>query len=190
MSQYNQVDLFGGAITSSLPATFADVSEIRQVPDNQEVYLDKDGFSSIVVDILERVERPDDEALKFHLQDIVEVDVGETKVWTSGAAHFSKLPQGTPAYTLFATSPPGSKQRGRANEPDFVGILLTMIRLEQQKTDIIVAVNVPHLAGQYEPKDVDPEKGKHGRLLDAAIQHRQKVMETFEVKAWNLFVQE
>ena len=67
-------------------------SEIRQVPDNQEVYLDKDGFSSIVVDILERVERPDDEALKFHLQDIVEVDVGETKVWTSGAAHFSKLP--------------------------------------------------------------------------------------------------
>ncbi|KAK3698019.1 hypothetical protein LTR37_017135 [Vermiconidia calcicola] len=190
MSRYNQVDLFGGAITSSLPSTFADVSEIRQVPDNQEVYLDKDGFSSIVIDILERVEKPDFEALQFHLRDIVEEDAGETKVWTTGAAHFSKLPQGTPAYTLFATSPPGFKQRGRANEPDFVGILLTMIRLEQQKTDIIVAVNVPHIAGQYEPAEVDPEKSKHGRLLDAAIQHRQKLMETFEIKDWDLFVQE
>lgn len=67
-------------------------SEIRQVPDNQEVYLDKDGFTSIVVEILERVDKPDVEALKYHLQDIVEEDAGETKVWTTGDAHFSKLP--------------------------------------------------------------------------------------------------
>jgi hypothetical protein len=67
-------------------------SEIRQVPDNQEVYLDKDGFTSIVVDILERVEKPDIEALKFHLNDIVDEDAGETKVWTTGEAHFAKLP--------------------------------------------------------------------------------------------------
>ena len=98
--------------------------------------------------------------------------------------------QGTPAYTLFATSPPGEKQRGRPNEPDFVGILLTMIRLETQKTDIIVAVNVPHIAGQYDPSEVDPEKGKQGRLLESAVEHRRKVMETFEIKDWDLFVQE
>ena len=67
-------------------------SEIRQVPDNQEVYLDPDGFTSIVIDILERVEKPDIEALKFHLQDIVEEDEGQTKVWTTGDAHISKLP--------------------------------------------------------------------------------------------------
>jgi hypothetical protein len=67
-------------------------SEIRQVPDNQEVYLDKDGFTSIVVDILERVEKPDNEALKFHLNDIVDEDAGETKVWTTGEAYFAKLP--------------------------------------------------------------------------------------------------
>lgn len=110
MTQYATIPLFGGAITASLPSTFADVryvieitsdipftltwfdSEIRQVPDNQEVYLDKDGFTSIVVEILERVEKPDIEALKFHLQDIVDEDAGETKAWTTGEAHFSKLP--------------------------------------------------------------------------------------------------
>lgn len=187
-------------------------SEIRQVPDNQEVYLDTDGFSSIVVDILERVDKTDIEALKYHLQDIVEEDAGETKVWTTGDAHFSKLPyvhfpylrrpalvkmvadmagrQGTPAYTLFATSPPGSKQRGRPNEPDFVGILLTMVRLEQQKTDIIIAINVPHIAGQYDKAEVDPEAGKQGGLLEVATQYRNKVMGTFEIKDWELFVQD
>ena len=67
-------------------------SEFRQVPDNQEVYLDKDGFSSIVIEILERVDKSDPDALKFHLQDIVEEDAGETKIWTTGQAHFARLP--------------------------------------------------------------------------------------------------
>ena len=65
-----------------------------------------------------------------------------------------------------------------------------MIRLERQRTDIIVAVNVPHIAGQYAPAEVDPEKGKHGVLLEHAIQYRQKIMETLDVKDWELFVQE
>ena len=71
-----------------------------------------------------------------------------------------------------------------------MGVILTMIRLEQQKTDIILAVNVPHIAGQYTPADVDPEKAKHGPLLEAAVAHRTKLIETFEILDWSLFVQE
>lgn len=97
---------------------------------------------------------------------------------------------GTPAYTLFATAPPGAKQKGRPNEPDFVGILLALIRLEQQKTDIVVAVYVPHIFGQYDLGEVEPDKGKHGVLLEKAIDYRQELMGTFEIKDWNLFVQE
>lgn len=65
------------------------------MPDNQEVYLDKDGFTSIVFDILERVEvgeKTDIDALKYHLQDIIEDDTDETKTWTLNSAIFSKLP--------------------------------------------------------------------------------------------------
>lgn len=97
---------------------------------------------------------------------------------------------GTPAYTLFATSPPDAKQKGRPNEPKFTGITLALIRLEQQKTDILIAVNVPHVPGQYDPAEVDPEKGKHGALLQKAIDYRSEIMSTFEIKDWNLFVQE
>jgi len=67
-------------------------SDIRQVPDNQEVYLSTTGFTSIVFDILERVDKPEAEALKYHLQDIIDEDAGESQIWESSAAHLSKLP--------------------------------------------------------------------------------------------------
>jgi hypothetical protein len=71
-------------------------SNIRQVPDNQEVYLDGDGFTSVVVEILEREEKPDNEALEYHLRDLVEDDEDDaaekTKVWWRGEAVGGKLP--------------------------------------------------------------------------------------------------
>ena len=89
---YKLAPLFGGAITASIPSTYTDVSAIRQVPDHQEVWLDSEGFTSIVVEILERVEKPDLEALRFHSEDLVEEDVGEMRVWSTGVAHGENLP--------------------------------------------------------------------------------------------------
>ncbi len=94
------------------------------------------------------------------------------------------------AYTLLATSPPGAQHRDRAHEPDFVGIVLLLVRLAEQKTDILVSVNVPHVAGEYEAGEVDLEKGRLGRLLEKGVEVREKVMESLEVRDWGLFVQE
>lgn len=96
----------------------------------------------------------------------------------------------TPLYNLLATSPPGAKQQGRANEPEFVAILLTLIRLKDQKTDMLVTINVPHVIGQYEAGSVDLEHGKMGPLLEQAAKWRERVLETFEVKEWGLFGEE
>ena len=93
MADYRSIDLFGGALTAALPSSFTDVSDIRQVPDHQEVWIDKDGYTSIVFEILERVEKPDDEALRYHSRDIVEEeDEGNVRVWSTSTAHFVKLP--------------------------------------------------------------------------------------------------
>ena len=66
------------------------------MPDNQEVYLDSEGFASVVVEILEREEKPDNEALEYHLRDLVEDDEDDaaekTKVWWTGEAVGGKLP--------------------------------------------------------------------------------------------------
>ena len=73
-------------------------STIRQVPDHQEVYLDKDGFTSIIFDITERVGTAgsgpavDGAALTTHLEDIVDSDVDTVKVWNTSNTQFSKLP--------------------------------------------------------------------------------------------------
>lgn len=63
-----------------------------------------------------------------------------------------------------------------------------MVRLVQKKTDIIIAVNVPHIPGNYERGDVDPATGKHGELLKQALAYQDKILETFEIRDWNLFV--
>lgn len=68
-------------------------SDLRQVPDHQEVYLDKQGFTSITFDILERVDSVanDDEALKYHLEDITDSE-GQCQVLSSGSVKLPHLP--------------------------------------------------------------------------------------------------
>ena len=78
-------ELYGGAITiSKLPNSFIDISQIRQVPDTQEVFINQlsshndshdvsGSFDhSFIIDLLERVDPIDyQEAIHLHLQDIV-----------------------------------------------------------------------------------------------------------------------
>ncbi|KAI5361263.1 putative ran-interacting Mog1 protein [Septoria linicola] len=164
---YKSVDLFGGAIVAEVPEGWEDVSQIRQVPDTQEVFLSSSGFSSIVFDILERVFPPptDIEALKFHLSDIVESDASHTvlhKITSPPAITLSKMPS-TPVFSLLASAPTGEKMRGRPNEPDFVAIVLILVRLENVGTDLVVSVNLPHIPGTYVKGEVDPDvEGKRG----------------------------
>jgi len=63
------------------------------VPDHQEVYLDKEGFTSLTIDILERVDSVanDEEALKFHLEDIADSE-GQCQVVSSGGVKLPHLP--------------------------------------------------------------------------------------------------
>jgi hypothetical protein len=111
---FRSTPLFGGALIADLPSNFADVryaaqrvsilfwliriSTIRQIPDSQEVYLDKDGFTSIIFDITERVGPPgstdatDGAALTIHLDEIVDSDTDTLKVWSTTRTQFSKLP--------------------------------------------------------------------------------------------------
>lgn len=68
--------------------------------------------------------------------------------------------------------------------------MLTLIRLVDQKTDMLVTINVPHITGQFDKDSVDLEHGKMGALLEQAGKWRERVLETFEVKEWGLFGEE
>jgi hypothetical protein len=70
---------------------------VREVPDNQEVWLDEDGFASIIFDIAERVGSPgssveiDGRALTTHLEEIVGSDIDTVKVWSTSETQLSRL---------------------------------------------------------------------------------------------------
>src|ERR1700759_1879803 len=95
---FSTFPLFGGAITAQIPSEFGDVSNFRQVPDHQEVFVQADGLTSIIFEILERVEKDlsDEDALKYHLKDIVYVEsaTDDSKiefVSEATAAHFPEV---------------------------------------------------------------------------------------------------
>ncbi|KAF9870399.1 ran-interacting Mog1 protein [Colletotrichum karsti] len=193
MTRYKSTPLYGGALVCDLPEKFADVSKLREVPDNQEVWIDQDGFTSIIFDITERVGAAgsspeiDGRALTTHLEELVGEDVDTVKVWNTTETSFSRLSTDVPAYTLIATQTPQS--RSGSSAPDFTAIILTLVRLEKESTDILITINVPHIKGEYDEADVDLELGKQGKLIGDAVEYAARIWETFKVKDWSLFVE-
>jgi hypothetical protein len=72
--------LFGGAISCWVPDGFVDVSTLRQVPDNQEVFVAEQGDEAMLsVEVLEYAEVPDSEAARFCFADVA--DWNEAQSW-------------------------------------------------------------------------------------------------------------
>lgn len=92
-----------------------------------------------------------------------------------------------PAYTLIATQTPPPDPSSRSGAPDFTAIILTLLRLEKELTDILITVNVPHIKGEYDDEEVDLQLGKQGKLIGAAVEDAARIWETFRVNDWNLF---
>lgn len=65
--------------------------------------------------------------------------------------------------------------------------MLNLIRLEEQSTDILITINVPHIRGEYSEEDVDLQLGRQGRLIEDAVEYAARVWETFKIKDWGLF---
>ena len=109
-----------------------------------------------------------------------QVFIDPTQIW-------QLLSENTPAYTLIATQTPPHDPNSRASAPDFTAIVLNLIRLERESTDILVTINVPHIKGEYSADDVDLQLGKQGKLIENAVEHAAKIWETFKIKDWGLF---
>lgn len=93
-----------------------------------------------------------------------------------------------PAYTLIATiTPKPSSGSERSSSPDFTALIMTLVRLEHELTDLLITINVPHIKGEYDEEDIDLELGKQGKLIGDAVDYAAKIWETLKVKDWGLF---
>lgn len=59
--------------------------------------------------------------------------------------------------------------------------------MEQESTDVLITINVPHIKGEYSEEDVDLQLGRQGKLIEDAVEYAAKIWETFKIKDWHLF---
>ncbi|CBJ29147.1 conserved unknown protein [Ectocarpus siliculosus] len=144
--------LFGGAMECLLPAAYVDVSDLRQVPDHQEVFASKEDGISIVIEVLsfEADINMDEQARKDgasarHFFD----DLAAANGATSSACDFcgdlsdSIMPK-LASYTKSALAGRQTVAKFRQDAPpDAVRLYLVNVRLPNVGTDLLITVNVP-----------------------------------------------
>jgi len=137
-------ELFGGAITATLPANVIDASDIRQIPDTQELFLFSESDISIILEVLERVEVEDPtEAIKFHFNSIAHDNDAQTAV-----VHAVEQVPTTSVDTDIipgASILYGTQHVAKFNRPtpDEVRIFLAVFRVIAKNVDLVLTFNVP-----------------------------------------------
>ena len=193
MTTFASRDLYGGAITVSLPTTYIDASDIRQVPDHQEVFLSNKTLTSLIFEINEYVKLPDPAALHFHFTDVIappdrlasELDAPNRPSFASDSL------AGFPAYLVEGTivTPEVDKKAPSTlpiewQETKEMKEVLTkcwqlVLRMEKYGTDFCVRLNVP-LKELVEEENIREEEGVVKEVL-------RQIVATLEIKDFGLF---
>ncbi|GBF95934.1 hypothetical protein Rsub_08057 [Raphidocelis subcapitata] len=137
--------LFGGAMEMAMPARFLDVSDVRPVPDNQEVWSDPSSDQSVVVEILEHSAHvPDAEAGAFFFRDLAaESDAPAQQLEGCTSLAPGDVP-GVPEASARVVArgwQAVSKEREPAAAANRVRIDLAALRLPGRGSDVLVVLS-------------------------------------------------
>ncbi|KAJ8078569.1 hypothetical protein AAF712_001430 [Marasmius tenuissimus] len=136
------LNLFGGTITANGPSGLLDASDIRQVPDTQEVFLFPNSSVSIIVEILERVQPSDyEEAVKFHFGSLAHDNNATSEKVDSVSVIPNDRGDKTPSAIVLSGMQSVSKYN--RTQVDEVRILMALYRVEEKPIDLVVTFNVP-----------------------------------------------
>ena len=175
--------LFGGALSASLPQTYIDTSNLRQIPDNQEVYLEADGFASITFDLLERVtDRSSDEgALLYHLEELL--DEERFCFHDMKKVELEGLP-GFPTHVgCVSTKPKVNKLGGK----DVTVLFVLLVRLERVETDLVITVNVPYRGREFKGLVLEIRASDMDKKLSRGLEILEAIGSSLEIRDWGLF---
>lgn len=140
--------LFGGAITLEADLALLDASTLRQVPDTQEVLLSHDSDVSIIVEVLQCVDKATDAAdmgvaARYHFDSLAhDNDALSSKVESVDAPCAAAAPQTTPKPALLRGTQKVRKF-GKATDEHEVVIYLAVYRLPAQNVDLVLSINDP-----------------------------------------------
>ncbi|CAL0308123.1 unnamed protein product [Lupinus luteus] len=145
--------LFGGSISSTFPRRFQDISNIREVPDHQEVFADPSRDESLIFELLEyKPDVADNGSATWFLQDLAREQDAEgcVVIEQSGVLEAPGLMyRNTPAVASTAVGQMTiSKGRQGREAQNLVKVYLANLRLKEVETDVLITA--------YEPIVINP----------------------------------
>lgn len=201
-------ELYGGAITTRLPNDVVDASDLRQIPDHQEVFLSDKTLTSIIFEINEyqhtstvvsdtsdNTNSGDEAAAAYHLNDIIEapdhfsefgIRTTPAKLWQPSVSKYS-------AYQSTATiiSPevdrttksilPLAWQTNPAQKEQQIGVVQLLVRMQDYSTDLCIRINVPLKELGH------PQSEAAQNEANAASDVMQSIIESLDIKDFGLF---
>ncbi|XP_051900654.1 ran guanine nucleotide release factor [Pristis pectinata] len=139
--------LFGGSFSVVLPPHAIDVSDIRELPDNQEVFMHSSTDQSIIIELLEyQGQVPDEDAARYHFDDVTAINgvsAGDgTEVLSVGPISRDQIALKELSSAWFLS---GRQRVAKFNEQakNTVNMHLVLFRLPQYTTDILITFNDP-----------------------------------------------
>ncbi|VFQ64471.1 unnamed protein product [Cuscuta campestris] len=148
VEMHSERPLFGGAISSSFPSRLQDVSNVRQVPDHQEVFVDPARDESLIFELLDfKPDVADDASATWFLQDLANEQEAEggtliekSEVFEVPGLRFMTLP----AIISTAVGQMGiSKGRQGREAQNLVKVYLANVRLKEVNTDVLITAYEP-----------------------------------------------
>lgn len=193
---YSERPLFGGAIASTFPVRFQDVSNVRQVPDHQEVFVDPARDESLIFELLElKQDVADNGSATWFLQDLAnEQDAeGTMLIEQSGVVEAPGLSFRTlPAIITTAVGQMAiSKGRQGREAQNLVKVYLANVRLKEVTTDILITAYEPIVINSLSESASTVGAGVAVPAAQVGCMPMAEVFKlavsTFKVNDWRLF---
>lgn len=191
-----QHSLFGGAILSTFPNRFQDVSDIRQVPDHQEAFADPSRDESLIFELLEfKPDVADLGSAAWFLQDLArEQDAeGTLVIEQSGVVDAPGLIYNN--ISAVVTTAVGqmaiSKGRQGREAQNIVKVYLANLRIKGVDTDVLVTAYEPIAINPFSESADTVGAGIAVPATQAGLMPMNEVFKlavtSFNVHDWSLF---
>ena len=177
MAESTTIDAFGGAIGVSAPGGWLDASDVRPVPDHQEVWLERAATArALIVELLElAADAADgDAAARLHFEELASSNDAE------GSAVHQNFGLGDAAAPRLRPAPPAPPQVLRGVQSLAEGarlhVWLAVVRLPRVGTDLVVSISRPVADAAAE-----------GVAATEDLELLRAVVASLEVRDWSLF---
>lgn len=179
--------LYGGALSALIPRCAADVSELREIPDNQEVFAHAHTDQSLIMELVEyQGQVADQDCARYHFEDIA----GSNKALEPGAFEVTSvvaLPKSDLSLSECSSAwmLTGTQCVSKFNEEarNTVTLHLGVFRLPQFSTDILITFN--------DPQSISPDSSSAAAAgthkMPWMVQDFQRLLQTLTLHNPGLF---